>query len=63
MIVMLKLTKHHGANTAGETAGFSPHTADWILQNKGGEKVAEFDETKARFDPATGKVVPLKAAA
>lgn len=63
MLVIIKLTKNFGANMKGEVAGFTPPTAEHILKHGGGEKLAELDETKARFDSATGKVVPLKAAA
>lgn len=62
-LVMIKLKKHFGANVIGETASFTPETAKHIQAHQGGDVVAEFDATTHRFDPGSGKAVPLRAKA
>lgn len=59
MIVTVKMTKHFGNNVAGEVCGFSPDTAAHILESKGGEMIAKWDENTHRFDMKTMKAVPL----
>ena len=47
-IVVLQLTKHHGSNVAGETAGFTPDAAAHIMKNDGGKKLIEYETTTDR---------------
>lgn len=53
---LLRLTKHYGANTAGELAGFSPDTAAHIQKNQGGELIGDFDPSRQVVVARDGKV-------
>lgn len=58
-VVTLKMTKNYDKNVVGDVATFSPKTAEFILKNSGGEKLAEWDDATHRFDVKTSKAVPL----
>ncbi|MDP2275292.1 MAG: hypothetical protein Q8K32_31390 [Archangium sp.] len=46
ILKLLRLTKHYGANTAGEIASFTPETAAHIQKNGGGELIGDFDPAR-----------------
>lgn len=46
ILKLLRLTKHYGANTAGEIASFTPDTAAHIVKNQGGELIGDFDPAR-----------------
>lgn len=46
ILKVIRLTKHFGANVAGEVCGFTPDTAAHIIRNQGGELIGDMDTTK-----------------
>ncbi|MHB1065420.1 MAG: hypothetical protein ACYC1Z_13195 [Georgenia sp.] len=58
---LLRLTKHYGSNTAGETCGFSPETAAHILKSQGGELIGDFDPARHIVVQRDGKTVIAEA--
>lgn len=57
ILKLLRLTKHYGANTAGEVAGFTPETAAHIIKNQGGELIGDFDPARQVVVQRDGKTV------
>lgn len=46
ILKVIRLTKHFGANVAGEVCGFTPDTAAHIMRSQGGELIGDMDTTK-----------------
>lgn len=61
ILKLLRLTKHYGANTAGEIASFNPDTAAHIVKNQGGELIGDFDPAKHVVVQRDGKAFIVEA--
>lgn len=58
---VIQLTKHYGANVAGEVCGFTPDTAAHIMKHQGGEMIGDFDPSRQLVVDRDGKHVIVDA--